>query len=72
VIKFVSGSDEHGVPITIRAKEGKYYRKKIVVDKYHAIIKDKFSNKWHLLDTHSRTSNEVHHKTVSGFFYNII
>ena len=66
-IKFVCGSDEHGVPITIRAmKEG--ITPQEVVDKYHAIIKDSFEKMGISFDIYSRTSNKVHHETVSGFF----
>jgi methionyl-tRNA synthetase len=66
-VKFVGGSDEHGVPITIRAmKEGVTPQQ--VVDKYHAIIKDSFDKMGISFDIYSRTSNQVHHKTASDFF----
>ncbi|HTN05248.1 methionine--tRNA ligase [Agriterribacter sp.] len=66
-IKFVGGSDEHGVPITIRAmKEGVSPQQ--VVDKYHAIIKDSLEKMGISFDIYSRTSNPVHHKTASDFF----
>ncbi len=66
-VKFVCGSDEHGVPITIRAmKEGVTPQQ--VVDKYHAIIKHSFEEMGISFDIYSRTSNEVHHKTASDFF----
>ncbi|MBA3673546.1 MAG: methionine--tRNA ligase, partial [Chitinophagaceae bacterium] len=66
-VKFVCGSDEHGVPITIRAmKEG--IQPQQVVDKYHAIIKDSFEQMGISFDIYSRTSNSVHHKTASDFF----
>jgi methionyl-tRNA synthetase len=66
-IKFVCGSDEHGVPITIRAmKEGVTPQQ--VVDKYHAIIKESFEQMNISFDIYSRTSNKVHHETASGFF----
>ena len=69
-VKFVSGTDEHGVPITIRAmKEG--ITPKEVVDKYHTIIKDSFAEMGISFDIFSRTSNEVHHKTASDFFLNL-
>ncbi|MDB5199788.1 MAG: metG [Chitinophagaceae bacterium] len=69
-IKFVCGSDEHGVPITIRAmKEG--IQPQEVVDKFHAIIKDSFQQMGISFDIYSRTSNEVHHKTASDFFTNL-
>ncbi len=69
-IKFVCGSDEHGVPITIRAmKEG--ITPQQVVDKYHAIIKDSFAQMGISFDIYSRTSNKVHHETASDFFTNL-
>jgi methionyl-tRNA synthetase len=69
-IKFVCGSDEHGVPITIRAmKEG--ITPQEVVDKYHAIIKDSFERMGISFDIYSRTSNPVHHETSAGIFKKI-
>lgn len=66
-VKFVCGSDEHGVPITIRAmKEG--ITPQQVVDKYHAIIKDSFEQMGISFDIYSRTSNKIHHETASDFF----
>lgn len=66
-VKFVGGSDEHGVPITIRAmKEG--ITPQQVVDKYHAIIKDSLEKMGISFDIYSRTSNKVHHETASAFF----
>jgi len=66
-IKFICASDEHGVPITIRAmKEG--ISPQQVVDKYHAIIKDSFAQMGISFDIYSRTSNKVHHETASAFF----
>ena len=66
-VKFVGGSDEHGVPITIRAmKEGVTPQQ--VVDKYHAIIRDSFEKMGISFDIYSRTSNKVHHETASAFF----
>jgi len=66
-IKFVCGSDEHGVPITIRAmKEG--ITPQQVVDKYHAIIKESFEQMNISFDIYSRTSNKVHHETAAAFF----
>lgn len=66
-IKFVCGSDEHGVPITIRAlKEG--ITPQQVVDKYHAIIKESFASMGISFDIYSRTSNTTHHQTASDFF----
>jgi len=66
-IKFVGGSDEHGVPITIRAmKEG--VSPQDIVDKYHAIIRDSFQQMGISFDIYSRTSNKIHHETAAAFF----
>ncbi len=66
-VKFIGGSDEHGVPITIRAmKEGVTPQQ--VVDKYHALIKESFEQMNISFDIYSRTSNKVHHETASAFF----
>jgi len=66
-IKFVCGSDEHGVPITIRAlKEGVTPQQ--IVDKYHAIIKESFEQMGISFDIYSRTSNKIHHETSAAFF----
>ncbi|MDD7887177.1 methionine--tRNA ligase [Flavivirga sp. 57AJ16] len=63
----IGGSDEHGVPITIKAKnEG--VTPQDIVDKYHAIIKKSFEDFGITFDNYSRTSAEVHHKTASEFF----
>ncbi|QNF32073.1 methionine--tRNA ligase [Adhaeribacter swui] len=69
-VKFVCGSDEHGVPITIRAqKEG--ITPQQIVDKYHEIIKNSFAEFNISFDIYSRTSNTTHHETASGFFTNL-
>jgi methionyl-tRNA synthetase len=66
-IKFISGSDEHGVPITIRAmKEG--ITPQQVVDKYNALIKDSFAQMGISFDIYARTSSPVHHETAAAFF----
>ncbi|MCV6630479.1 MAG: methionine--tRNA ligase [Flavobacteriaceae bacterium] len=66
-VLFVCGSDEHGVPITIKAKnEG--VSPQDVVDKYHAIIKKSFEDFGVSFDNYSRTSAEMHHQTASDFF----
>jgi methionyl-tRNA synthetase len=66
-IKFVCGSDEHGVPITIRAlKEGVSPQQ--IVDKYHGMIKDSFEKMGISFDIYSRTSNKIHHETAAAFF----
>ncbi|MFT3903551.1 MAG: methionine--tRNA ligase [Niabella sp.] len=66
-VKFVGGSDEHGVPITIRAmKEGVTPQQ--VVDKYHTQIKESFQELGISFDIYSRTSNPTHHETAAAFF----
>lgn len=66
-VKFIGGSDEHGVPITIRAmKEG--ITPQQVVDKFHALIKESMQQMGISFDIYSRTSNKVHHDTASAFF----
>ncbi len=66
-VKFIGGSDEHGVPITIRAmKEG--ISPQQVVDKFHALIKESMEQMGISFDIYSRTSNQVHHETASAFF----
>jgi methionyl-tRNA synthetase len=66
-VKFIGGSDEHGVPITIRAmKEG--ITPQQVVDRYHAIIKESMEQMGISFDIYSRTSNKVHHDTAAAFF----
>lgn len=66
-VLFVCGSDEHGVPITIKAKkEG--ITPQDVVDKYHQIIKDSFEEFGVKFDNYSRTSAQIHHETASDFF----
>ena len=63
----VCGSDEHGVPITIKArKEG--VTPQDIVDRYHEIIKDAFKRLGMSFDIYSRTSSETHRKTASDFF----
>ena len=66
-VAFIGGSDEHGVPITIKARnEG--ISPQDVVDKYHGIIKESFKDFGISFDIYSRTSNKVHHETASEFF----
>ncbi len=66
-VAFVCGSDEHGVPITLKAKaEG--ITPQAVVDKYHAIIKASFQEFGITFDNYSRTTAKVHHETASEFF----
>ena len=64
---FLGGSDEHGVPITLKArKEG--VTPQDIVDRYHNIIKQSFKELGISFDIYSRTSNPVHHETAAAFF----
>lgn len=66
-VKFVGGSDEHGVPITIRAmKEG--VTPQDIVDKYHAQIKESMAQMGISFDIYARTSDKIHHETAAAFF----
>lgn len=66
-VKFISGTDEHGVPITLKArKEGKTPQE--VVDYYYDMIRESFERFGISFDVYSRTSNKTHHKTSSDFF----
>lgn len=66
-VAFVCGSDEHGVAIPMKAKkEGITPRQ--LIDKYHAIIKQSFTDFGISFDNYSRTSSEIHHRTASEFF----
>lgn len=66
-VLFVCGSDEHGVPITIKAKQLGCTPQDIV-DKYHAIIKDSFNRFGISFSIYSRTSSKIHAETASEFF----
>ncbi|GAA4440564.1 methionine--tRNA ligase [Pontibacter saemangeumensis] len=66
-VKFVCGSDEHGVPITIRAKKEGITPQQ-AVDKYHELIKQSFEDFNVSFDIYHRTSSEVHAETASDFF----
>ena len=66
-VLFVGGSDEHGVPVTIRArKEGITTQE--VVDRYNNIIKDSFEGFGISFDVYSRTTSKIHHQLASDFF----
>ena len=66
-VLFIGGSDEHGVPIAIKAKaEGVSPQE--VVDRYHALIKESFARLGIDFDIYSRTTSETHEKTASAFF----
>ena len=66
-VLFIGGSDEHGVPITIKAKaEG--VTPQDIVDRYHNIIKDSFAELGISFDVYGRTTSDTHRKTASDFF----
>ena len=66
-VLFIGGSDEHGVPITIKArKEG--VTPQDIVDRYHNIIKQSFEDLGISFDIYSRTSNPTHHETAAAYF----
>ncbi len=66
-VVFICGSDEHGVPVTIRAKkEG--VKPQVIVDRYHNLIQESFINFGISFDHYSRTSGSIHHQTASDFF----
>ena len=66
-VLFIGGSDEHGVPVTIRArKEGITVQQ--VVDRYHNLIKDSFEKFGISFDIYSRTTSATHHKFAADFF----
>jgi methionyl-tRNA synthetase len=66
-VVFIGGSDEHGVPITIKALQQGITPQQ-VVDRYHGIIKKSFEDFGISFDIYSRTSHKIHHETASGFF----
>ena len=66
-VAFICGSDEHGIPITIRAKkEG--VTPQDIVDKYHGIIKKSFEDLGISFDEYSRTTSKIHHDVSQDFF----
>ena len=66
-VLFIGGSDEHGVPIAIKAKaEG--VSPQVIVDRYHTLIKESFARLGIDFDIYSRTTSETHEKTASAFF----
>ena len=68
---FIGGSDEHGVPVTQRArKEG--ITPQDVVDRYHKIIKDSFKEFGISFDIYSRTTSKIHHKFAADFFRKLL
>ena len=69
-VKFISGTDEHGVPITIKARDEKKSPQE-VVDYYYKLIDNSFKEFGISFDIFSRTSKDIHHKTSSEFFLNL-
>jgi methionyl-tRNA synthetase len=66
-VAYISGSDEHGAAIPMRAKkEG--VSPQVIIDKYHKIIKQSFLDFGISFDNYSRTSSKIHHETASAFF----
>ena len=66
-VAYISGSDEHGAAIPMRAKkEG--VSPQVIIDKYHGIIKKSFADFGISFDNYSRTSSKIHHETASEFF----
>ena len=66
-VLFIGGSDEHGVPITLKARQRKVSPQD-VVDQYHTMIRDSFKDFGINFDIYSRTSLPLHHETASEFF----
>ncbi len=69
-VAFIGGSDEHGIPITIRAKK-ENTTPQAIVDKYHELIKETLHRFGVSFDFYSRTSNPKHHEVSSDFFLNL-
>jgi methionyl-tRNA synthetase len=69
-VLFICGSDEHGVPITLKARQEGITPQQ-VVDKYHTMIGDAFREFGIGFDVYSRTSSSVHHETSASFFTNL-
>ena len=69
-VKFISGTDEHGVPITIKARDEKKSPQE-VVDYYYKLIHNSFKEFGISFDIFSRTSKDIHHKISSDFFLNL-
>ncbi|MCH5225152.1 MAG: methionine--tRNA ligase [Muribaculaceae bacterium] len=66
-VMFIGGSDEHGVPITIKARE-EGVTPQDIVDRYHKIIKDSFEELGISFDIYGRTTSKTHHKNAANFF----
>ncbi len=70
-VLFICGSDEHGVPITIKAKKENITPQQ-VVDKYHKLMKSTFIQFGIQFDNYSRTSSKIHHNTAQDFFKTLL
>ena len=66
-VVFIGGSDEHGVPVTIRARQEGITTQE-VVDRYHSLIKKSFEDFGISFDIYSRTTSDIHHKFAADFF----
>jgi methionyl-tRNA synthetase len=66
-VLFVGGSDEHGVPITLKAKQ-EGVSPQCIVDRYHELIRDSFKQFGISFDIYSRTTSKTHHETAAAFF----
>ena len=69
-VRFISGTDEHGVPITIKARDENKSPQQ-VVDFYYDLINKSFQEFGISFDIFSRTSKKIHHETSSDFFINL-
>jgi len=70
-VLFVGGSDEHGVPITIKART-ENTTPQVIVDRYHEIIQKSFKELGISFDVYSRTTRPIHHETASAFFTKLL
>ncbi len=66
-VTLVGGSDEHGVPITLKARD-EGVTPQDIVDRYHKLIKESFEGLGISFDIYSRTTSDIHHDTASEFF----
>ena len=69
-VLFIGGSDEHGVPITIKARN-ENTPPQAIVDRYHEMIKKSFEELGITFDIYSRTTHQIHHETATEFFMNL-
>jgi methionyl-tRNA synthetase len=69
-VLFIGGSDEHGVPITIKARN-ENTTPQAIVDRYHEMIQKSFEELGITFDIYSRTSKPIHHETATEFFMNL-